>query len=81
MTEIDFRDAYCRWCVVPLVDGVKQPDELRVEPKTDVVRGQLRVSIGKTVGAAGKYNGQTRYKVEREVDGVFVLTSARKKIV
>ena len=77
MTEINFRDTYCRWRVGPLVGGVRQPDELHVGPKTNSVRKQLEEAMGQIVGDVANYS-PTRYRVEREVDGVFVLTNAKE---
>lgn len=75
MTEIDFRDSECRWHVGKVVDGVKQPDGLHVVPGAETVRKQLSESLGGLVkGAKGN---PTLFKVEREVGGVFVLTSVR----
>jgi len=74
--RIDFRDAYCRWHIpVSKPDEPRLPDELHVEAKTNVVRKQLRAAIGQIVSTDG--HSPTRYKVEREVDGVFVLTNAK----
>ena len=74
--KLDFKDTYRHWHVGPLVGGVKQPDELHVEPKTDAIRTKLRDSIGAIVTSVG--HGGTRYTVHREVGGVYVLTNAKE---
>ena len=74
--RIDFRDAYCRWHIpVSKPNEPRLPDELHVKAKTAEVRKQLRTAIEQIVSTDG--HSPTRYKVEREVDGVFVLTNAR----
>jgi len=67
--KIDFKGASNRWHVGP-------PDELHVDPKTDAMRTTLRERIGKEVMSVG--HSTTRYLVEREEGGVFVLTSAMR---
>jgi len=74
--KLDFKDTYRHWHVGPLVGGVKQPDELFVEPKTAEVRKLLKAAIGKTVMSVG--HSVTRYTVHREVGGVYVLTNAKE---
>jgi len=71
---LDFKDADCRW-------QLDDPGELHVAPH-DTEGGKqlgkdLRASVGQVVGSAGYI---TNYVVEREENGVFVLTNAKRKM-
>ena len=75
-SRIEFRDAYCRWHVSKYASIA---DELHVEAKTSEVKKGLKAALksGGVVIAAGRSYSQTRYKVLREVDSVFVLVNER----
>jgi len=73
---IDFSSSDCHWHVGAVVDGVKQPDELHVKPRYAKARDELTRLIGKVV----RGEGPTRYRVEREEGGVFILTSTKSGV-
>jgi len=78
-THIEFRDAYCRWQDDAPREKGRTLTELHVESKTAEVRKDLTAAMesGALVMAAGRSYNQTKYRVLREVDSVFVLVNAR----
>ena len=79
-TSIEFRDAYCRWNDDgPCSEKGRTLTELHVTSKTAAVREDLTAALksGDLVTAAGRSYDQTKYRVLREVAGVFMLVNAR----
>ena len=74
--KVNFSNAYCRWTIPERTPGEeRKPDELHVQPKNFTVRDKLRNMMGDVVTSRG--HSVTRYRVEREVDGTFILITAK----